>query len=170
MTLALLSLFTGAPMPTSRPSHRSTAYRQTDALSSGRVVITPERLTFGRKQFLAGDIVGLRIETGEKASLVGNICAGVIFLGIAGLIMGAIVGQIFPDRAINGVITLGCVGLASIQDSWGNRGHGFYTLLARTALQGEQMVFATPDRGEMVAVWSRLADVLDARVLAPPAA
>ena len=132
-----------------------------DPFTSGRVVIDEARLTFGRRTFAPGDIKSARIESTEKSSFLGSIMGFCVFLGIAAVIMEFIVAQVFPWRTLIGVVTLGSVGLASLQDTWIERGDGFFSLYIDTGeVTGEIMVFATSDRGEMDKVSARLIEIL----------
>lgn len=138
-------------------------YNRLDPFSSGRVTIGPEGVRFGQRHFAPGEILVLRIESEEKSAFIGNICAFAIFLGLASMILQAIVGQIFPYRTLIGVVTLGCVGLASMQDTWWERGSGFFSLFVTTAASAEEiLVFATSDRQEIEQVAVELARVLPA--------
>ena len=149
---------------------QSGRYVRLDAFTSGRVDIGGQMLRFGRRSFARDEIVSYRIESGEKSSFIGNICAFSIFLCLAALIMEAIVGQIFPPRTLIGVVTLGSVGLASVQDTWRERGDGFFSLFVTTRTSAtEVLVFATSDRAEIEQVAARLAQVI-APAKAMPAA
>jgi Family of unknown function (DUF6232) len=146
------------------PSRQSSRFGQLDPFSSGRVVINGDTLRFGKRSFAAGEIASYRIESGEKSSFIGNICAFSIFLCLAALIMQAMVGQIFPPRTLIGVITLGCVGLASVQDTWRERGDGFYSLfVTANGAPDEILVFATSEREEVEQVAARVAGVIGKR-------
>jgi Family of unknown function (DUF6232) len=145
-------------------SRQSARFSQLDPFSSGRVQIDGEILRFGKRSFARDEIASYRIESGEKSSFIGNICAFSIFLCLAALIMQAIVGQIFPPRTLIGVITLGCVGLASVQDTWRERGDGFYSLFVTAKdTPGEILVFATSERDEVEQVAARIAGVIGVR-------
>jgi hypothetical protein len=122
----------------------------------------PARLRFGVRSYAPADIASFRVESGEKAGLLGNVCACTLFLCLAALMMQAIVGQVFPYRTLIGVATLALVGLASVQDTWFERGNGFFRLFVTLhSTPGEVMVFATSERGEVTEVADRLAKTLD---------
>lgn len=138
----------------------SQARLQLDPISSGRVALSASTLRFGRRTLATADVAGVRIDSGERSGLIGNICGLAVFLGIAAVLMSLIVGQVLPGRTLIGVVTLGCVGLFCSQDAWLERGTGFYRLWMRTKDGREEMVFATSVRGEIDMVWSQLATVL----------
>ena len=144
--------------------NRSTSprFEASDPFKTGRLDFTAAHLRFGKRSFAPGDIVAYRIGSGERSGFFGNLCAVVVFVCLAALILSAIVGEILPHRTLIGVATLAMVGLASCQDAWFERGSGFYELFVRlrTApglpVTQEIMVFASSERNEIVTVAQRL--------------
>jgi hypothetical protein len=133
-----------------------------DPFTSGRIEFAPGKLRFGLQTYQTADIASFRIESGERSGLLGSICACTLFLCLAAIMMQAIVGQILPYRTLIGVATLAFVALASMQDAWLERGHGFFKLfLTLKSSSGDVMVFATSQSVEVEQVSWRLAEALD---------
>ena len=146
-----------------------------DPVRSGRFRINGGSLRVGTRTYALADVVSYRVDSDERASFLGTICAFVVFMGLATFILDMIVGQIFPFRAMIGVATLGFVGLASIQDIFRERGSGFYRLYLTFAAgpgQGARdvLVFATSVRPEIESVGQHLATVLPAATSGPATA
>lgn len=134
-----------------------------DPFRSGRVAVADGTIRFGQTTIPLASIRSHRIVGEEKSGLIGSICGFAVFLCIAALILEAIVGQIFPPRTLIGVATLGCVGLASVQDTWRETGTGFYRLMLKTdAHPGEIMVYASPMASEIGHVREGLVQAIEA--------
>lgn len=142
----------------------NSAYTRLDPFSSGRVALSPTSLKFGSRILPTAAVTGVRIEAGERSTLLGNVCGVSVFTGLAALILAGCVIQVLPYRTLIAAIALGGVGLACLQDAWGERGNGFYRLMLRSGDGPEDMVFATSDAREIQDVWSRLAAVLPPNV------
>lgn len=145
---------------------RNSRFAPRDPFGSGRVELTAACLRFGNRSIAPGDVVSFRIGSGERSGFLGNILGVIVFLSLAALFLSAIVGHLLPYRSLIAVATLVSVALASCQDTWLERGSGFYELFVRLrtgrgdAAGEDVMVFASSERREMEAVANRLAEIL----------
>lgn len=140
----------------------SSRFASSDPFLTGRLEMNRTLVRFGNRSFAPADIVSFRVESEEKASFLGSVCGFALFLALGALLLEAIVAQVFPYRTLVGAVSLGAVGFASLQDSWRERGDGFFRLFV--SLRGapdDVMVFATSERHEVVKAVGRLAEVLN---------
>jgi hypothetical protein len=120
------------------------------------------RIRIGERSIDPGEVTGVSIVGEEKAGLLGNFAGFGAFLLGGCLIVSLIAACLLQPKFLIGAAVLAIVGLMSLQDSWLERGTGFYRLLLVTP-DGLIEAYATSDCAEIAAVARVIESAIGAR-------